>query len=392
MDNWKRYIPEGAKDLVFGECSKKIEIQKILRQTYIDAGFLEISSPLLEFYDVFNYDKTIFKQEDMYKLFDKQGRMMVLRPDMTTPAVRISATKLKKAPHPLKLCYTENIYRQNENLNGKDIEITQSGIEILGAESMKADVEIVTTAIRALLKCGLRNFKIELGQIDFFKSIVKEAKLDCENEKLLKYYIENKNFTGLEGFIDKNKHLLSEKYRKLFRELPKLFGEAEVLDKAISMTDNFEAIKSVENVKNVYDAVCDAGYENYISVDLGMIQNIDYYTGIIFRGYTQGIGDSILSGGRYDNLAKQFGDDECATGLAIDVNNIMEVIQNINECGSNKEKILVYYGRGKYKEAYVKAEELRKKNAIVELSIFDNEKDARRYFNLKKMDEFITIL
>ncbi|WP_446899397.1 ATP phosphoribosyltransferase regulatory subunit [Clostridium sp. LBM24168] len=391
MENWNRYIPEGAKDLIFEECSKKVEIQNILRQTYIDAGFLEISSPLLEFYDVFNYDKTIFKQEDMYKLFDKQGRMMVLRPDMTTPAVRISATKLKRAPHPLKLCYMENIYRQNENLNGKDIEIAQSGIEILGTESMKADVEIVTTAIRALLKCGLEDFKIELGQIDFFKSIIKEARMDYEKENLLKYYIENKNFTALENFIDENGYCMDEKYRCIFSELPKLFGDIEILDRAKSMTDNIEAIESIDNLRKVYMAVCDAGYEKHISVDLGMIQNIDYYTGIIFRGYAQGVGDSILSGGRYDNLASQFGDDECATGLAIDVNNIMKVIGSVDKYRMHKRKILIYYNDGNYKNAYAMAEKLRKEGAVVELSIFDDENEAHKYFNLKGMDEFIVI-
>lgn len=391
MENWNRYIPEGAKDLIFEECSKKVEIQTILRQTYIDAGFMEISSPLLEFYDVFNYDKTIFKQENMYKLFDKQGRMMVLRPDMTTPAVRISATKLKMAPHPLKLCYMENIYRQNENLNGKDIEIAQSGIEILGTESMKADVEIVTTAIRALLKCGLDDFKIELGQIDFFKSIIKEAKMDFEKEKLLKNYIENKNFTALENFIDENGYYIDEKYRCIFAELPKLFGDITILDRAAFMTDNAGALDSIDNLRKIYMAVCDAGYEKYVSVDLGMIQNIDYYTGIIFRGYVQGVGDSILSGGRYDNLSRQFGDNECATGLAIDVNNIMKAIGSVEEYGTKKKKVLIYYADGNYKNAYSKAEKLRKQGAIVELSIFDDEDSAHRYFDSKGMDEFIVI-
>ncbi|MBV4450668.1 ATP phosphoribosyltransferase regulatory subunit [Clostridium tyrobutyricum] len=391
MENWKRYIPEGAKDLIFEECSKKVEIQNILRQTYIDAGFLEISSPLLEFYDVFNYDKTIFKQENMYKLFDKQGRMMVLRPDMTTPAVRISATKLKRAPHPLKLCYTENIYRENENLNGKDMEIAQSGIEILGAESIKADAEIVTTAIRALLKCGLKEFKIELGQINFFKSIIKETEMDDEKEKLLKYYVENKNFTALENFIEENGCCINKKDRCLFREISKLFGGIEILDRAASMTDNSGALESINNVRELYNAVCDAGYKNYISVDLGMIQNIDYYTGIIFRGYAQGVGDSILSGGRYDNLAKQFGDDECATGLAIDVDSIMKAIDSVDEYGIHKKKIFIYYKKENYAKAYAKAEELRKKDAIVEMSIFDNESEARKYCDLKQMDEFITI-
>lgn len=390
MENWKRYIPEGAKDLIFDECSKKVQIQNILRKTYVDAGFLEISSPLLEFYDVFNYDKTIFKQENMYKLFDKQGRMMVLRPDMTTPAVRISATKLKMAPHPLKLCYTENVYRENENLNGKDMEIAQSGIEILGAESIRADAEIVTTAIRALLKCGVKEFKIELGQINFFKSIINEIGLDDEKTKLLRRYIENKNFTALESFIKENEASIEDVDKSILREIPKLFGGIEVLDKASSMTDNKGALNAINNVKDLYLAVCDAGYEEYICVDLGMIQHIDYYTGVTFRGYAKGVGNTILSGGRYDNLAKQFGDDECATGLAINVENIMKTI-NDDIYAADKRKILIYYKRENYKKAYDMAEKLRTENSVVELSIFDDLNEAHEYFKLKDMDEFIVV-
>lgn len=391
MENWKRYIPEGAKDLIFDECSKKVQIQNILRKTYIDAGFLEISSPLLEFYDVFNYDKTIFKQENMYKLFDKQGRMMVLRPDMTTPAVRISATKLKRAIHPLKLCYTENVYRENENLNGKDMEISQSGIEILGAESIRADAEIITTAIRALLKCGVKDFKIEFGQINFFKSILNEIGMEDKEIELLRYYVENKNFTALETFIEENEECIDDKNKAILREIPKLFGGIEVLDRASSMTDNRQALMAVDNVRELYKLVSDAGYKKYICVDLGMIQHIDYYTGVIFRGYANGVGNTILSGGRYDNLAKQFGDDECATGLAINVENIMRIITEEDICGEDKRRIFIYYKKENYKKAYEMAEKLKEKNCVVELSIFDDLNQAREYFKLKDMDEFIVV-
>ena len=133
MINWKRYIPEGTRDILFHECSKKIELENILRKVYIDSGFLEVISPTLEFYDVFNGQNATLPQEKMYKLFDNQGRILVLRPDMTTPIARIAATKLRDMPHPLKLCYTSNVYRLNESLNGKNSEFTQSGIEIIGS-------------------------------------------------------------------------------------------------------------------------------------------------------------------------------------------------------------------------------------------------------------------
>ena len=119
MVNLKKYIPEGTRDILFEECSAKIEIENLLRNVYINHGYHEVISPTLEFYDVFNLENQPITQEKMYKLFDNQGRILVLRPDMTTPIGRIAATKINEEIYPIKLCYNSNIFRVNENLNGK---------------------------------------------------------------------------------------------------------------------------------------------------------------------------------------------------------------------------------------------------------------------------------
>lgn len=389
MFKWKRYIPEGAKDTLFEECAKKIEIEDILRKTYIDSGYQEVISPTLEFYDVFIGENATLPQEKMYKLFDNQGRILVLRPDMTTPIARIAATKLEDAAYPLKLCYTSNIYRVNERLNGKNSEVTQSGIEIIGVKSLKADVEAIMMGINALIKCGLKDFKIELGQAEFFKAVIEEVNLSDEDKEKLIRYVENKNFTALSELLESKSAEIGQNTLCMLKELPRLFGDIKILDRAEKLTDNPKVIDAIESIRKVYKIIENIGFGEYLSVDLGMVQHLDYYTGIIFRGYTHGVGGNILSGGRYDNLIGQFGLEKPATGFALDVDSIILAIENKDrKC---REKVLIYYNEESFGEAYKKAEELRKDNIIAEMSLLECEAEVIDYANKKGISRVIKI-
>ncbi|WP_411682497.1 ATP phosphoribosyltransferase regulatory subunit [Clostridium thailandense] len=389
MFKWKRYIPEGGKDTLFEECAQKIEIEDILRKTYIDCGYQEVISPTLEFYDVFIGENATLPQEKMYKLFDNQGRILVLRPDMTTPIARIAATKFQDASYPLKLCYTSNIYRVNERLNGKNSEITQSGIEIIGVKSLKADVEAIIMGINALIKCGLKDFKIELGQAEFFKAVIEDINIgDEDRDKLIKY-IENKNLAALSEFVEDKNNGIGENALPMLKELPRLFGDIRVLDRAEELTNNAKVLDAIESIRKVYKIIESAGFGEYLSVDLGMVQHLDYYTGIIFRGYAHGVGGNILSGGRYDNLIGQFGLEKPATGFALDVDSIILALDNKEK--SSREKVLIYYSEETLVEAYKKAEEFRKNNIIAEMSLLDSEDEAVYYAKNKGISKVIKL-
>ncbi|MBV7274452.1 ATP phosphoribosyltransferase regulatory subunit [Clostridiaceae bacterium UIB06] len=389
MFKWKRYIPEGGKDTLFEECAQKIEIEDILRKTYIDCGYQEVISPTLEFYDVFIGENATLPQEKMYKLFDNQGRILVLRPDMTTPIARIAATKFQDASYPLKLCYTSNIYRVNERLNGKNSEITQSGIEIIGVKSLKADVEAIIMGINALIKCGLKDFKIELGQAEFFKAVIEDVNIGEEDREKLIKYIENKNLAALSEFVEDKSNEIGENALQMLKELPRLFGDIGVLDRAEELTNNAKVLDAIKSIRKVYKIIESAGFGEYLSVDLGMVQHLDYYTGIIFRGYAHGVGGNILSGGRYDNLIGQFGLEKPATGFALDVDSIILALDNKEK--SSKEKVLIYYSEESLIEAYKKAEEFRKKNIIAEMSLLDSEDEAVNYAKNKGIIKVIKV-
>ncbi|OFI05356.1 ATP phosphoribosyltransferase regulatory subunit [Clostridium acetireducens DSM 10703] len=389
MRSLKRYIPDGMQDILFNECDIKNNIENQLRNIFINNGFKQIISPTLEFYDVFNGKNVFIEQEQMYKLFDSSGRILALRPDMTTPIARIVSTKLKNMTYPLKLYYISNIFRVNQSLQGKLSEITQAGVEIIGCNNINADVEAIIIAINTFLSLNVKDFKIEIGESNLFKTIAKDLDLNEEDFDKLKKLIENKNFSILNEFLDSRKKDIKDEHIKLLKKLPELFGGCEVLDKVKELTSNYKVLESLENIKKVYKVLKSIGLDKYLSIDLGMVQNIDYYTGIIFRGYGSGLGKEILTGGRYDNLIGKFGFNTPATGFAININNLMEILRE-NYTSKNLD-FLIHCEERFCIEGYNLCMKIRKSNRICEFSLSCNKEEALKYAKFKHIKYFIYI-
>jgi ATP phosphoribosyltransferase regulatory subunit len=392
MEGLNKYIPEGTRDILFNECYSKIEIENLLRDVYKTYGYHEIISPTLEFYDVFNMNNQPISQEKMYKLFDNRGRILVLRADMKTPIARIAATKIKKEMFPMKLCYSQNIFRVNEILNGKLSEFTQSGVEILGVEGIRGDVEAIYTGIEALKKIGLKDFKIEIGDSIFFKELTENINLDESKKETLRLLIQNKNISALKEFLENNKENIDKNISLVLERLPELFGGKEVITQTRELLNNLDNITSLRCIENVYEVMEKLGLSKYIAIDLGMVQNLNYYSGLIFRGYCMEVGDSILSGGRYDRLIENFGENLPATGFAINVDIVLEALRVQGKLKSDK---------GVQKVVFCKAEDLDKGYALLkaikssgiktEIALFDSEKEALDYCEKIKCECLINI-
>ena len=170
MKKWRNYIPEGTRDILFDKCSLKKEIENNIRNTYINSGFHQVETPTIEFYDVFDFKDNGIPQENMYKFFDSKGRILVLRPDYTIPVARVVASKVDQLP--MKFFYSGQVFTPSDSFSGKDSEITQAGVEIIGEGSLRSEVELILRAIEALENCGLDNFKIELGESNFYRKII----------------------------------------------------------------------------------------------------------------------------------------------------------------------------------------------------------------------------
>ncbi len=359
----KNTIPEGTRDLILDECIIKRNLERNVDGLFEKWGYKEVITPTLEFYETFNYNSQSLREEDMYKFFDNRGRILVLRPDMTIPIARVMETKLKDVGLPIKLRYTSNVFRVHESLGGKRNEYTDCGVEFIGLEDKKSDLEILVLALEALKKLGLKDFKLEIGNIGFFNGAFKNLEIDQEYKEIIARFIEDKNLKNLEDYLADLD--IKEDYKKFFNKLPWMFGDKQVLEEAKKLAFNEDIEENLEYLEILYLELKELGYGENVTFDLGMVPGLNYYTGIIFRGYGEGVGNTLLRGGRYDNLINVSKNSIPAVGFSIDINSVIPIVKLNNNLKENEYKI--YYCKKNKIEAIRKSEELRSNGYIVDL-------------------------
>lgn len=391
MSRWKIYTPDGVQDILFDECYIKREIEKRIRNTFRSYGYYEIETPTIEFFDVFSSEIEHFPQESMVKFFDPKGRILVLRPDITVPVARITATKNRDVQLPIKYSYIGNVFRFNEVGGGRQNEFTQAGVEMIGDSSSESDAEIIALAINTLKSAGLKEFKIEIGQVEFFKGLAEEAGFSNEDIDAISKQIDKKDLVGVEGIL--NRYEIRKELKELILKLTGVFGTVDVIKEFKNSAINERSLKAIENVEEVVSILCDYGLSEYVSIDLGMLKSLNYDTGITFRGFTNGIGFPILSGGRYDNLTSSFGKDCPATGFSLRINMLMTAMKN---SGITFEKpsvdSLICYEKTNRKRAIEIAEALRKQDMKIETFLLTEGIDQGKNMLLQRKSEESYIL
>lgn len=366
MDQKLLHTPDGVRDIYNEECEKKLTLQHHLHEIMKGYGYRDIETPTFEFFDVFSKEVGTTPSRDLYKFFDREGNTLVLRPDITPSIARAAAKYFGGETDPLRFCYVGNTFINNSSYQGYLKETTQLGAELIGDNSVDSDAEIIAMVIECLLKAGLKEFQVSIGQVNFFESLLKEAGIQGEEEEELKRLISNKNNFGVE-------ELLSEKnirgdLKQLFVSLPKLYGGMEALETARSMTENPEALAALHRLEEIYEILTVYGVERYVSFDLGMLSKYMYYTGVIFRAYTFGTGGAVVKGGRYDKLLEHFGKEAPSIGFVVVVNQLLNALerQKISLPSSEVPMILRY--RPEERDAMIrKAGEMRREGNYVAL-------------------------
>jgi ATP phosphoribosyltransferase regulatory subunit len=364
MSKFKYYTPDGVQDILPGECYIKKETESKIRDLFRLNGFREIETPTLEFYDVFSAGEGFAPQEGMFKFFDNTGRILVLRYDGTVPAARLASTILKDEPAPLKLFYIGNMFRYNETGGGKQREFTQAGVEILGPNTPEADAQAVELAVMSALEAGITDLQVSVGNVEFFKGLTEEWSLDLQQQEELQKIIDGKETLAIKDFCIRQG--LPENAKSILSKMLYSCGTEDVIYEMRSMVKNSRSLKALDNLEQVRRILDDCEMSRYISLDLGMLQSLNYYTGIIFKGFTYGIGFPVFSGGRYDNVVARFGREMSATGFSLGINLVINALRRQGKLGEDKrERVLVAYAPQARKAAFAYAADLRKKGSIV---------------------------
>ncbi|MBR4223363.1 MAG: ATP phosphoribosyltransferase regulatory subunit [Oscillospiraceae bacterium] len=376
--------PEGTRDLLFGESSAVKMVESRSMEIFRSKGYSQVITPGLEFYDVFALKSRYFPQETMYKLVDGKGRLMVVRPDSTLPIARMTAARLRGEVLPLRLCYSQTVYRSRPGMRGRRDEIRQTGIELIGSSSERADLEMLANAVDVLSAVKDTGYRLELGHIGFFKALLSAAGCDEDASEQIRSLIEYKNYPALGDLLDEYDD--SPAVRAL-RQLPRLFGGEKVFEKAYSLSHGIpDAREALHELESIYTKIRDLSPA--VTVDLGLVNHMNYYTGIVVKGYIEESGDAVLSGGRYDGLLAEFGCDAPATGFAV---NIDALARAVDDSAPAVSDVIVYGEDGCEIRAIEHARQLVAEGTHAELSVFDTIEDTLAYAKEKHISRIVRV-
>ena len=360
------HTPEGVRDLYGKEYAAKLVLQDKVMKSIQLYGYENIQTPTFEFFDVFSEEIGTTSSRELYKFFDKDGNTLVLRPDFTPSMARCAAKYFMEQNVPIRFCYSGNTFINNNNLQGKLKELTQMGAELIGDDSVYADAEMIMMVIDTLRLAGLTRFQVSIGEVEYFKGICENAGINSETEREIRDFISEKNFFAAEELmIEKG---ISETDREAILQVREFYQVEETLSKAKELASNDMSRNAIARLEALYELLKAYGVEEYVSFDLGMLSKFHYYTGVIFKAYTYGVGDAIVTGGRYDTLLGKFGKDAAAIGFMVLIDDLMEALyrQGI-ECKAEKNKQTIYYNENNYTEKLKEAIELRKNGVLVSM-------------------------
>jgi ATP phosphoribosyltransferase regulatory subunit len=301
----------------------------------------------------------------------------VLRPDFTPSIARCAAKYFMEEKVPLRFSYNGNTFTNTSNLQGKLKEVTQMGAELIGDPSVEADAEVISMVIEALKSTGLTRFQVTIGEVDYFRGLCEEAGLDEDTEKELRSCISGKNFFAAQELLEQKQ--IPEPYHSILLKLADMFENIESLEDAKALVKNERSLQAIARLEKLKKRLKQYGVAEYITFDLGMLSKYQYYTGVVFKAYTYGIGDAVVKGGRYDNLLRKFGKDTAAIGFVIVIDDLLEALSRqkvvIDVPASGQ---ILYYRAGDetdYLAKLAEAAKLRKKGIPTVLSpdITENE-------------------
>ena len=375
--NRLQHTPEGFRDIYRDECLKRNHVLTKLIGIIQSYGYDQIETPTVEFFDIFGTDIGTTPSKELYKFFDRDGNTVVLRPDFTPSVARAASTYFTDVKKPLRLYYQGKTFVNNQSLRGRLRESTQLGGELIGDSSMDADAEVISLVCNIFRSVGINEFKISLTHSDFFKSLINESNLTEEDEIRLRDLISNRNYFGLEEYLEERN--LEEDLKNLFLLMGPDYLRKDSTEDAIQLASKYPSIqRDLLYLKELIERLDYYGVSQYVALDLGTISSFRYYTGIIFSGFTFGSGEPLVKGGRYDSLLSNFGKQTPAIGFGFDIDELIQALtrQDIDLMPHRERTVIVYDNKSRIK-AISRALGIREGGRICELYCFSDSTDTQ---------------
>ncbi|MEI8355381.1 MAG: ATP phosphoribosyltransferase regulatory subunit [Deltaproteobacteria bacterium] len=378
-------LPKGVTDFLPEKAARIGFIEEKIRRVFELWGFRRLITPLLEFEDVLAVSMGDELKEKTFRFDDRQtGKLLVIPPDITPQVARIVATRMHASPLPHRLYYNGRVLRHAEIQSGRSREIFQAGVELIGLDSPEADAEMVAMAVEVLKGLGFDDFKVDIGQVEFFRGIMAASGIEQAARGRLQEAIRKKDASAVGEILARVD--ASDATKEQISALPRLFGGREVLAEAGRVVANDRSRAALDNLSHVLDILDVYGVSDYLTIDLGEIRGLDYYTGITFEGFVSGFGEEVCGGGRYDNLTSKYGFPSPATGFAFNVLALLNALEKRPELeGGRGTDFLIFNVKEDRREALEIATSLRNRGFTAARDIIRRDFDSSLAY-AKKMN------
>jgi len=314
--------PLGMRDTLPALFERKKQVRSQLADEISSWGYQYMATPTVEYYETVGSASAILDQQ-LFKLLDKEGHTLVLRPDVTTPFARVAASKLLNNS-PLRLAYEANVFRAQQREGGRPAEFEQIGVELIGDATMSSDAEVIALMIGALKRAGLKSFKVAIGHIGFVNSLFLEIVGNEERANVLRRFLYEKNYVGYRNHV-KDLNLSSIDKQRLL-QLLNLRGDEKKIEEAVELVENEAGQKAAGDLKKLWNMLDAYGVTDEIKIDFNLVSHMSYYTGILFEVFAENVGFHIGNGGRYDQLLEKFASKTPATGFGIQLDRLIEAL------------------------------------------------------------------
>lgn len=371
MDS-KRHMerPLGMRDYVMDDMAHRSRVEQQVLAEFAAWGYRQLETPVLEYTDTVLQGIHRGEEDQLLRLFDSSGRTLALRPEMTTPVARIVARELTGVPMPLRLCYSAKTYRERGTRTQDPLEVTQTGIELIGEQSPDADAEVLALMAHVLHNLGVHSFRLAVGHMGFVQAMLQNippiAQADLRNALV------RKDLVAYDALLAGMHDTVDRRLLQSLQDMPRIRGGEDALHRAHALALTADAHAACAELQDLWEALRAYGIVDTVHVDYGLVLDHEYYTGIIMEGFAEPIGRSICSGGRYDRLLAQFGRPEVATGCVLHLERLMTVVPS-EEMG--RKPIEIYYIDRERNAAITFAQRLRGQGYSVMTSRMRNERD-----------------
>lgn len=319
-------IPDGMRYYFGREARLRRSVEEIVMSVFDGWSYEEITTPTVDYYSLFEHGMGSSQAHRAFRFTDTDGRLLALRPDVTSGVARAAVTMFAERDRPLRLCYAAQVFRQQPQSHAEwRRESTQTGCELIGANTSTADMEVLAIASEILERLGLGdNYLITLNDVGIFKGIASRLPLDVVSRDEMRQLVDSRNAADLERFLVR--HAFAPEECRALAQLTQLSGKRETLESARRVITNAASTEALDCLDRLWRMIESLDLADHFEIDLGDVAKLDYYTGLTFNIYVNGAAARVGSGGRYDGLTAAFGKAEPAVGFVLDLDALTTVL------------------------------------------------------------------